>query len=70
MRLFDESHDPAWPPDPETLDLNDPDFVTPQQAAALARISERTLWRWLSERPIALKVGGRVYVSRRRLFGQ
>lgn len=67
MRLFDET-DAAWPPDPEKIDLSDGGWLTPQQAAAAARISERTLWRWLAERHIAIKVGGRIWVSRRRLF--
>ncbi|MGP3711762.1 helix-turn-helix domain-containing protein [Brucella sp. RRSP16] len=44
--------------------------MTPQQAAAAARVSDRTLWRWLRERDIGLKIGGRVWINRRRLFGR
>ncbi|QYM73901.1 helix-turn-helix domain-containing protein [Pseudochrobactrum sp. Wa41.01b-1] len=45
-------------------------LLTPQQAASVARISERTLWRWVRERDISIKVGGRLWVNKRRLFGQ
>jgi len=69
MELFDAT-DRAWPPDPLEIDLTDGAWLTPQQAAAAARVSDRTLWRWLRERDISLKVGGRVWINRRRLFGQ
>lgn len=69
MRLLDAT-DPHWPPDPSRIDLTDPDWLTPQQAAAAARVSERSIWRWLGEREIAIRIGGRVWISRRRMFGQ
>lgn len=69
MKLFDTT-DPDWPPDPLKINLNDGCWLTPQQAAAAARISDRTLWRWLRDRDISLKIGGRLWVNKRRLFGQ
>ena len=69
MELFDRT-DPAWPPDPLEIDLTDGSWLTPQQAAAVARISERTLWRWARERDIGLKIGGRLWINKRRLFGR
>lgn len=69
MELFDAT-DRAWPPDPLEIDLADGSWMTPQQAAAAARVSDRTLWRWLRERDIGLKIGGRVWINRRRLFGR
>lgn len=69
MKLFDAT-DTAWPPDPLQIDLSDGTWLTPQQAAAVARVSERTVWRWHAEREIALKVGGRLWINKRRLFGQ
>lgn len=41
MELFDRT-DPAWPPDPTTVDLADGEWVTTGQAASLARVDERT----------------------------
>lgn len=67
--LLDDA-DPDWPPDPVTIDLNNPDWLTIPQAAYLARVTERTLWRQVAARDIAIKVLGRTWVSRRRLFSQ
>ncbi|MCM0752934.1 hypothetical protein DEA98_22895 [Brucella pseudogrignonensis] len=69
MELFDQT-DCNWPPDPLGIDLTDGSWLTPQQAAAAARVSERTLWRWVRERDIGVKVFGRLWISKRRLFGQ
>lgn len=69
MELLD-ANDPNWPVSPLDIDLTDGTWLTPQQAAAVARISERTLWRWLRDRDISIKVGGRLWISKRRLFGQ
>lgn len=69
MQLFDRT-DLNWPPDASTIDLNDGQWLTPQQAAAVARVSERTIWRQHAERDIAIKVFGRIWINRRRLFGQ
>lgn len=69
MDLYDNT-DPHWPICALNIDLSDGSWLTPQQAAAVARISERTLWRWVRERDISIKVGGRLWVNKRRLFGQ
>lgn len=60
-------HD-VWPPDPATLDLNSSDWLTPSQAAGAARVSERTIWQIIAERDVSIKIGGRRFVSRKRLF--
>ena len=59
----------AWPPDPRFIDLDDGSWLTPQQAAAAARVDERTIRRWIATKGIAVKtVGGRVWVNKGRLF--
>ncbi|AIK44460.1 Uncharacterised protein [Brucella anthropi] len=69
MELFDRT-DPAWPPDPTTVDLADGEWVTTGQAASLARVDERTIARWVRQRDISITVFGRRWINRRRLFGQ
>jgi len=61
-------NNPTWPPDPATIDLNSRDWLTPSQAAGAARVSERTIWQLIADHDISLKLGGRRFVSRRRLF--
>ena len=65
-------HDPeteVWPPDPLTVDLNGPEWVTVEQAAHLARTDARTIRRWIRERDIAIYTpGGKAWVNRKRLF--
>lgn len=58
-----------WPPDPATIDLNSSDWLTPSQAAGAARVSERTIWQLIADHDVSIKLGGRRFVSRRRLFG-
>lgn len=60
-------HD-VWPPDPATIDLNSRDWLTPSQAAGAARVSERTIWQLVADHDISIKLGGRRFVSRKRLF--
>ena len=58
-----------WPPDPTKINLDDGSWLTPQQAAGVAKADERTISRWVKTRDIAIKTpGGRVWISRRRLF--
>lgn len=67
--LFDQS-DESWPPDPSSIDLNDPDWVTVPQLAYRARVDVRTVRRHLMERDISIKVGGKRWISTRRYFAQ
>lgn len=69
MELFEKT-DPHWPPDPMTIDLNSGEWLTPKQAMGVAQIGESTYYRWRKERDIAIKIGGRVWVNKRRLMGQ
>ena len=63
------STDAAWPPDPTKIDLDDGTWLTPQQAAGVAKADERTIRRWVRERNIAIRTpGGRIWISRHRLF--
>jgi hypothetical protein len=57
-----------WPPDPATIDLSGGEWLTPKQAEGVALVSERTIWRRIAEQSIAIKIGGRVWVNRRRLM--
>ncbi len=69
MELFDKT-DPNWPPDPAAIDLSDGSWITIGQATGLARVERRTIERWITERDISILVGGRRWISRRRLMGQ
>lgn len=66
MQLYDKLD---WPPDPAEIDLDDPDWLSPQKAALAAKVTDRTIWRAIASRPISVKICGRVWVSKRRLMG-
>ena len=68
-REMQHNPDFHWPPDPASIDLRDGSWLTPDQAAHEARVSLRTVRRWLKDRSISIRVGGRVYIHRRRLLG-
>ncbi|MBB4017049.1 hypothetical protein GGR16_002078 [Chelatococcus caeni] len=56
-----------WPP--PDLDLNDPRWLTPKEAAHIARVDERTVREWARTKDIAVWTpGGRCWIDRRRLF--
>lgn len=56
-----------WPP--ADIDLNDPRWVTIEQAAHLTRADESTVKRWARKRPIAVWTpGGKCWIDRTRLF--
>jgi hypothetical protein len=54
-----------WPP--SFFDLRSADWLAPSEAAWIARVTLRTIRRWIARYPIAMKVGGRVHVKRHRL---
>lgn len=58
----------SWPPDPASLDLHSPDWLTPEQAAGETRYSIRVIWQLIADNDVSIKVGGRRFVSRKRLL--
>ncbi|ALA17183.1 MULTISPECIES: helix-turn-helix domain-containing protein [unclassified Chelatococcus] len=61
-----DAHEP-WPP--EDIDLNDPRWLTPKEAAHIARVDEKTIRRWAREFDVAIWTpAGRCWIDRRRLF--
>lgn len=68
MDLFDKSKR-NWPPSFNEIDLSDGNWITPQQASGVARVSLRTIQRWQTERDFWIKVGGRVWINKDRMFG-
>ncbi|WP_043061763.1 helix-turn-helix domain-containing protein [Brucella anthropi] len=62
----DEDHDL---PDPSTIDFNDQRWVSVQEAAYIAAVSERTIRMWVKERKLAVMLpSGRYRIDRTRLF--
>jgi hypothetical protein len=63
------SNSDDWPPDPTTINLDNSQWLTIAQAAAAARVSEKTIRRWVRERDIAVFLpSGRAWIHRGRLF--
>ena len=63
------SSDLDWPPDPLRIDFDSGEWITLQQAAAVARVSEKTVRDWVRTRDVAVFLpSGRYLISRRRLF--
>jgi len=60
--------DPTWPPDPATIDLYDPAWLTTAQAAGVARCSERLIRKIIAAHDVSILIGGRRFVHRGRLF--
>ncbi|KAB2795930.1 helix-turn-helix domain-containing protein [Brucella anthropi] len=64
--MADEDYDL---PDPSTIDFNDPRWVSVQEAAHIATVSERTIRIWVKERGIAVLLpSGRYRIDRAKLF--
>lgn len=65
MELFDYT-DPDWPP--KEVDLANGDWLTIQQTAFDFKVDKRTVERWIVKRSISIKIGGRVWINRRRII--
>jgi hypothetical protein len=57
----------VWPP--REINLRDPRWLAPGEAAHIANVDERTVRRWARRFPIAVwTLGGRCWIARDRLF--